>query len=138
MKGFNLTEWCLNRKQLVYFLAVTIVVAGIFVYPKLGRNEDPEFTIREMYMTVAWPGATASQVEQQVTDKVEKELQGIPNKEYIKSYSLPGRAIIFIALKEEVAPDKIRNTWVEVRNEINDMKSTLPSNIPVWQGGSYT
>jgi len=127
--GFNLTEWCLNRKQLVYFLAVIIVVAGILVYPRLGRNEDPEFTIREMYMTVAWPGATASQVENQVTDEIEKELQGIPSKEYIRSYSLPGRAIIFVALKEDVAPDKIRETWVEVRNEINDMKSTLPSNI---------
>lgn len=129
MMGFNLTEWCLKRKQLIYFLAVTIVVAGIFVYPRLGRNEDPEFTIREMYMTVAWPGATASQVEQQVTDKIEKELQGIPNKEYIRSFSLPGRAIIFIAVKEDVDPDKIRDAWVEVRNEINDMKSTLPSNI---------
>ncbi len=129
MNGFNLTEWCLNRKQLVYFLAVAIVAAGIFVYPRLGRNEDPEFTIREMYMTVAWPGATASQVEQQVTDKIEQKLQDIPNKDYIRSYSLAGRAIIFIAIKEDVPPDKIRDTWVEVRNEINDIKSTLPSNI---------
>lgn len=129
MKRFNLTEWCLNRKQLIYFLALIIVAAGIFVYPKLGRNEDPEFTIREMYMTITWPGATASQVEQQITDKVEKKLQDIPSKDYIRSYSMPGRAVIFIDLKDEVPSDKIRDTWVEVRNEINDMKSTLPPNI---------
>lgn len=129
MKGFNLTKWCLNRKQLVYFLAVTIVLAGIFVYPKLGRNEDPEFTIREMYMTVVWPGATASQVEEQVTDKIERKLQDIPYKDYIKSYSFLGKSVIFIDLKDEVAPDKIRDTWVEVRNQINDIKGTLPANI---------
>lgn len=129
MKGFNLTEWCLNRKQLVYFLAITIIVSGIFVYPKLGRNEDPEFTIREMYITVVWPGSTASQVEEQVTDKIERRLQDIPNKDYIKSYSFPGRSVIFIDLKDDVASDKIRDTWVEVRNDINDMKGNLPSNI---------
>lgn len=129
MKRFNLTEWCLNRKQLIYFLAITIIVAGIFVYPKLGRNEDPEFTIREMYMTVAWPGATASQVEEQITDKIERKLQDTPNKDYIRSYSMPGQAVIFIDLKDEVPSDKIRDTWVEVRNEINDIKGTLPSNI---------
>ncbi|MBV7272838.1 efflux RND transporter permease subunit [Clostridium sp. PL3] len=129
MKRFNLTKWCLNRKQLIYFLAFIIVAAGIFVYPKLGRNEDPEFTIREMYITVAWPGATASQVEQQLTDKIEKKLQDIPSKDYIKSYSMPGKAVIFIDLKDEVPTDKIRDTWVEVRNEINDMKGSLPSNI---------
>lgn len=129
MKRFNLTEWCLSRKQLVYFFALIIIVAGIFVYPKLGRMEDPEFTIREMYMTVAWPGASASQVEEQITDKIERKLQDIPNKDYIKSYSLPGQAIIFIDLKDEVAPENIRDSWVEVRNVINDMKGTLPPNI---------
>lgn len=129
MKGFNLTEWCLKRRQLVYFLAIVVIIAGILVYPNLGRMEDPEFTIREMYMTIAWPGATASQVEEQITDKIERKLQDIPNKDYIRSYSLPGKAIIFIDLKDEVAPEKIRDSWVEVRNEINDMKSTLPSNI---------
>lgn len=129
MNRFNLTEWCLKRKQLVYFFAIIVIIAGIFAYPRLGRMEDPEFTIREMYMTVAWPGAKASQVEQQITDKIERKLQDIPNKDYIRSYSMPGKAIIFIALKDEVASENIRDTWVEVRNVINDMKGTLPSNI---------
>ncbi|ATW28902.1 multidrug transporter AcrB [Candidatus Formimonas warabiya] len=124
-----MTEWCLNRKQLVYFFAAIIIMAGVFVYPRLGRMEDPEFTIREMYLTVAWPGATASQVEQQITDKLERKLQDIPNKDYIKSYSMPGKAIIFIDLKDEVAPENIRDSWVEVRNVITDVKNTLPSNI---------
>lgn len=129
MSKFNLTDWCLQRKQLVYFMAALTIIMGLFSYINLGRMEDPEFTVREMYMTVAWPGVTAQQVEEQVTDVIERKLQDIPNKDYIRSYSMSNQAIIFIALKDSVPSDEIRDTWVEVRNTITDIKGDLPSTV---------
>lgn len=72
MKHFNLTEWALTHKQLVYYFIAVIFIGGISSYQNLGRMEDPDFTIRQMIVTVNWPGATARQVEEQVTDKIEK------------------------------------------------------------------
>ena len=134
MKKLNLTEWSLNRRQLIYFLVFLTFVMGIFSYMNLARMEDPEFTIREMYITVAWPGATANQVEKQVTDVIERKLQDIPTKDYIRSYSMPGQAMIFISVKDSIPSEEIRDTWVEVRNIVNDIKPTLP---PTIQGPFY-
>lgn len=72
MRPFNLTEWALNHKQLVYYFITVIFLGGIFSYQNLGRMEDPDFTIRQMIVSVNWPGATARQIEEQVTDKIEK------------------------------------------------------------------
>lgn len=84
----NLTEVSLKNKNLVWYFIVVIFFAGIFSYTKLGRMEDPSFTIRQMVVSVAWPGATASQMEEQVTDKIEKKLQDTPGLDYVKSFSL--------------------------------------------------
>ena len=130
MKNFNMTEWALKHKELVYFFIVIIFIGGIISYQKLGRMEDPDFTIRQMVVSVSWPGASARQVEEQVTDKIEKKLQDIPGLDYLRSYSRAGQAIIFIALKDDTMTEKqIRPTWLEVRNMVNDIKSTLPSGV---------
>ena len=130
MKSFNMTEWALKHKELVYFFIVMIFIGGIFSYQKLGRMEDPDFTIRQMVVSVAWPGASARQVEEQVTDKIEKKLQDTPGLDYLRSYSRAGQAIIFISLKDDTVTEKeIRPTWLEVRNMVNDIKSTLPSGV---------
>lgn len=84
MSNFNLTEWALNHKQFIYFFIVLFFVAGVFSYKNLGRMEDPDFTIKQMVVSVAWPGATAGQMEEQVTDKVEKKLQDLPGLDYLK------------------------------------------------------
>ena len=92
--------------------------------------EDPDFTIRQMVVSVSWPGASARQVEEQVTDKIEKKLQDTPGLDYLRSYSRAGQAIIFISLKDDTVTEKeIRPTWLEVRNMVNDIKSTLPSGV---------
>ena len=125
-----MTEWALKHKELVYFFIVMIFIGGIFSYQKLGRMEDPDFTIRQMVVSVAWPGASARQVEEQVTDKIEKKLQDTPGLDYLRSYSRAGQAIIFISLKDDTVTEKeIRPTWLEVRNMVNDIKSTLPSGV---------
>lgn len=130
MKSFNLTEWSLNHKQLIYYFITVIFLGGLFAYQNLGRMEDPDFTIRQMVVSVAWPGATARQVEEQVTDKIEKKLQDTPGLDYLKSYSLPGQSVIYVSLKEDtVTADKVRPIWLEVRNMVNDIKATLPQGV---------
>lgn len=130
MKTFNLTEWALNHKQFIYYFIIVIFIGGAFSYHNLGRMEDPDFTIRQMIVSVAWPGASAREVEEQVTDKIEKKLQETPGLDYLKSYSTPGQSIIYVALKEDAVSDnKIRPTWLEVRNMVGDIKGTLPQGV---------
>lgn len=129
MTNVNLTEWALKHRQLVYFFVLLIFVMGIISYRQLGRMEDPDYVVRTMVVSVAWPGASARQVEEQVTDKIEKKLQDTPGLDYIKSYSRPGQAVIFLNLKESMNPKDVRPTWVEVRNMVNDIKSTLPQGV---------
>ncbi len=125
-----MTEWALKHKELVYFFIVMVFIGGIISYQKLGRMEDPDFTIRQMVVSVAWPGASARQVEEQVTDKIEKKLQDTPGLDYLRSYSRAGEAIIFVTLKDDTVTEKqIRPTWLEVRNMVNDIKTTLPSGV---------
>lgn len=130
MKDFNLTEWALRHKQLVYYFMLVIFVAGIFSYRSLGRMEDPDFTIRMMVVAVNWPGATAREVEEQVTDKIEKKLQDLPGLDFLRSYSKPGQAVIYVSLKEDtVAAAEVRPIWLEARNMVNDIKATLPQGV---------
>jgi len=129
MKNFNLTEWALSHKQFIYFYIFLFFVAGVFSYKNLGRAEDPDFTIKQMVVSIAWPGATARQMEEQVTDKIEKKLQDLPGLKYLKSYSTPGRTVIYVNLKDTVLQKDIRSRWVEARNMVNDMKGTLPTGV---------
>ncbi len=129
MSKFNLTEWSLNHKQMVYFFIVLVFIAGLYSYQTLGRMEDPDFTIKTMLVAVGWPGATAHQVEEQVTDKIEKKLQNTPGLDYLKSYSRPGQSLIYVNLKDPVPAGDVRPTWLEVRNMVNDIKDTLPAGV---------
>ena len=129
MTKLNLSEWALRHKQLVYFFIFLTFIAGIFSYQQLGRMEDPDFVIRQMIVSVAWPGASAREVEEQVTDKIEKKLQDTPGLYYLKSYSRPGQAVIYVTLDDTVKEARIRQTWLEVRNMVNDIKSTLPQGV---------
>ncbi|MEN6620692.1 MAG: efflux RND transporter permease subunit [Smithella sp.] len=127
MKKFNLTEWSLNHKQFIYFFVILFFIAGIYSYKNLGRAEDPDFTIKQMIVTVAWPGASARQVEEQVTDKIEKQLQDLPGLDYLKSYSAPGYSVIYVNLKDTVLKRDVRDRWVETRNMVNNMTGSLPT-----------
>ncbi|MCE5285209.1 MAG: efflux RND transporter permease subunit [Pelosinus sp.] len=127
MNQFNLTEWALKHKQFIYFFVILFFTAGIFSYKNMGRAEDPDFVIKQMVIAVPWPGATARQMEEQVTDKVEKKLQDLPGLDYLKSYSTPGLTIIYVTLKDNVPKAEIRTHWVEARNMVNDIKSTFPT-----------
>ena len=125
----NLSELSLKNKSLVWYFIIVIAIAGIFSYMKLGRMEDPAYTVRQMVVYVSWPGASAKQMEDQVTDKIEKKLQDTPNLDYIKSYSRPGQSVIYVNLNDDLETSKIRSTWHEVRNLTEDMKRDLPDGV---------
>ncbi|UQZ87897.1 multidrug transporter AcrB [Deltaproteobacteria bacterium Smac51] len=129
MKRFNLTEVALNHKSLMYYFIILVFLAGVYSYTKLGRMEDPAFVIRQMLVTVAWPGATAGQIEEQVTDKIEKKLQETPHLDYLKSISRPGYSIIYVVLKQDRPANEVRPTWLEVRNLVADIQSDLPQGV---------
>lgn len=129
MKKFNLTEISLKYKSLVYYFILVIFIMGAVSYTKLGRMEDPDFIIRQMVVSVAWPGATARQMEEQVADKIEKKLQDTPGLDYLSSYARPGSSVIYVTLREDIDAAAIRPTWQEVRNLVNDMKADLPEGV---------
>ena len=100
MKGLNLAEWAIRHKQIVYFFIIAIFSGGLWSYFHLGRSEDPDFTIRQAVVTAAWPGASAQQITQQVTDPLEKKLQDTKGLDYIKSFTHDGKTVIYVNLKD--------------------------------------
>ncbi len=125
----NLTRIALNNRDLVWYFIAVIFIGGIFFYQRLGRMEDPEFTIREMIISAAWPGATAEQMQLQVADKLEQTLQDTPALDYIESYSRPGVTVIFVELRDDADVDNIKQTWLKIRNYCEDIKGDLPSGV---------
>ena len=125
----NVTELSLKNRDLVWYFVIVTFIAGIFCYYRLGRMEDPAFTIRMMVVSAAWPGATAEEMELQVTDKLESKFRDIPGVDYIKSYSRPGQTVIYINLKDQVPKADIRPTWRDLRNFGEDVKKDLPSGV---------
>ena len=122
----NLTELSLKNRPLVWFFIIMTAVGGLFSYFRLGRMEDPQFTIRQMVVTAAWPGATAEQMQNQVTDKLEKKLQDTPGLKDIESETRAGTTVIYVKLRDDVARSEIRSTWKDVRNFCEDVKKDLP------------
>ena len=127
--GFNLSEWALEHRSFVWFLMIVSVVAGIMAYRGLGREEDPPFAIKTMVVQAEWPGATVGDTLEQVTDRIEKELQQIDAVDYTKSYTTPGQTTVFVQLKDTTGGQKIKDVFYQVRKHIGDIQSTFPSGI---------
>ena len=126
---FNLSRWALNNASLTRYLMVVLMVFGIAAYFQLGQDEDPPFTFRVMVVKVFWPGATATQMADQVADKVEKILQEVPYADKIKSFSHPGETTILFQVKDSSPPSEVGNIFYTVRKKVNDFKSELPIGI---------
>ena len=125
----NLTEVSLKNKALVWYFIIVTAIGGIFCYNKLGRMEDPQFTIRQMVISAAWPGASADDMQQQVTDKLEKKLQDTPGLDHINSETRAGQTVIYVTLADDVEKAQIRQTWRDVRNFCEDEKRELPDGV---------
>lgn len=129
MKGPNLSAWAINHPALIRYLIGLLLLSGAYAYFTLGQMEDPEFTIKQMVIKMYWPGATAREMEQQITDKLEKKLQQTPRLDFIRSYSKPGEAVLFVVLRESVPPREVPDIWYQVRKKAGDMRQELPDGV---------
>ena len=127
--NLNLTEWAIRHRSLVIYFMLVIVVAGAGSYLRLGRSEDPDFTVKTMVVQVGWPGATVSDTLEQITDRLERKLQETPNLDYLKSYTTPGKATIFVYLKDSTPKAAVPDIWYQVRKKIYDIRNDMPQGI---------
>ena len=126
MKSFNLSEWALEHQSLVLFFMLALFAAGLFSYFRLGQAEDPEFTFKVMVIRAIWPGASPAEMEQQVTERLEKKLQETPHLDNVRSFTKSGEATIFLTLKDSTPPKEVAGVWYQVRKKIGDIRYTLP------------
>ncbi|MFN3634497.1 MAG: efflux RND transporter permease subunit [Rhizobium rhizophilum] len=129
MKSFNLSDWALEHRSLVWYFMLVFVVAGTFSYLNLGREEDPAFTIKTMIINAQWPGASAEEVTLQVTDRIEKKLEELDALDYTKSVTKAGQTTIFVELLSSTKASEVADNWVRVRNMVDDIKGNLPSGV---------
>jgi multidrug efflux pump subunit AcrB len=126
---FNISRWAIEHPALTRYLLVVLLVLGTAAYFQLGQDEDPPFTFRAMALRVFWPGATAQQVAEQVTDKIERTLQEVPYADKIRSYSKPGEALIIFQVKDSSPPGEMPQVWYTVRKKVGDIRATLPAGV---------
>ena len=126
---FNLSDWTLHHRTLVGYFLFAIALMGIVAYGKLNQAEDPPFTFKAMVIRTMWPGATARQVEQQLTEKIEKKLQETPYIDRVSSYSRPGESVVIFFAKDSTPASAVPDVYYQVRKKINDIRHTLPAGI---------
>jgi multidrug efflux pump len=129
MKRFNLSQWAITHQALVLFMILVLGAAGAYSYFSLGRAEDPSFTIKTMVVNVGWPGATATEMQTQVADKIEKKLQELPYLDRVETYSQPGLSFIQVFLIDQTPPAKVKELWYQVRKKVGDIKGDLPAGV---------
>src|SRR5215470_14204716 len=126
-QGFNLSSWTLQHRALVTFLLFLLTVFGVLSYSKLAQSEDPPFTFKVMVVRTFWPGATARQVQEEVTDRIARKLQESPDVDFMRSYSRPGESTLFFTIKDKAPQSKVPETWYQVRKKVGDIVYTLPA-----------
>ena len=127
--GFNLSRWALEHAALTRYLMVVLMLLGFAAYFQLGQDEDPPFTFRAMVVRTYWPGASAQQVAEQVTDQIERTLQEVPFAERIRSYSKPGESQVIFEIKDTSKPAEVAQVWYQVRKKIGDIRWQLPAGV---------
>ena len=129
MKSFNLSEWALEHRTFVWFLMIVAAVIGLMGYRGLGREEDPPFTIKTMVVQQSWPGATVDEMLNQVTERIEKELQQIDALDYTKSYTVPGKTTVLVNLKDTTKPKDVPAYFYQIRKHVGDIQNTMPTGV---------
>lgn len=129
MQRFNLSQWAVTHQTLVLFLIIVISLGGVYSYAGLGRAEDPSFTIKNMVVSAAWPGATAEEVQRQVADPIEKTLQEVPYFDEVKTYSKPGSTYMQVQLQDTTPPEAVPDIWYQIRKRVGDIRGQLPVGV---------
>lgn len=125
----NLSALALKYSTLTVFFMIALVAAGVYAFFNLGRGEDPPFTIKQMVVSAAWPGATSREMEQQVTEKIETKLQELPYFNFVNSYTKPGETVIYVSLRDDTPPAKVPDLWYQVRKKVGDIRGSLPQGV---------
>ena len=126
---FNLSEWALQHRSLVWYFMGIFAVMGVASYLNLGREEDPSFTIKTMLIQAQWPGASVDEMSKQVTERIERKLEELDTLDYTKSMTTPGQTIVFVYLRQATRGRDVPNTWLRVRNMISDIRAELPPGV---------
>lgn len=126
MNRFNLSDWALQHRSFVWFLMIVSIVAGAIAYTTIGREEDPNFAIKTMVISTSLPGADVEETRLQVTDRIEKKLEDLPELDFTRSVTRPGQAIVYVNLLDTVRGEKLTQTWQKVRNMMNDIRGDFP------------
>ena len=129
MRSFNLSDWALRHRSLVWYFMIAFMAAGLSAYLQLGRQEDPDFTIKTMVIQAQWPGASAEEMTRQVTDRIEKKLEELESLDYTKSVTVAGQTTVFVYLRDSTKASDVDPTWVRVRNMIADIKGDFPQGV---------
>ena len=129
MKQLNLSEWALRHQQMVLYLMIVLMVGGTLAFFKLGRAEDPDFTFKVMVVRTLWPGASAQQVEQQLTERIEKKLAETPWVDVLRTASKPGESLTIVILKDYTPKTEVPEAWRQVRKKLDDIRHTLPAGV---------
>ena len=126
---FNLSEWALRERSLVWYFMIAFALAGTFAYVNLGREEDPSFTIKTMLIQAQWPGASIEDTLSQVTDRIEKKLEELESLDFTRSLTTPGKTTVYVNLKDTTDAAAVPATWVQVRNMIADTRGDFPDGV---------
>jgi multidrug efflux pump subunit AcrB len=126
---FNISRWALEHPALTRYLMIVLLALGVAAYFQLGQDEDPPFTFRAMVVQAYWPGASAQQMAEQVTDKIEKALQEVPYADKIRSYTKPGESVTILQLADSSPASAVPNSWYQARKRVGDMRHTLPAGV---------
>ncbi|CDI00990.1 putative efflux transporter causing drug resistance (Acr family) [Candidatus Competibacter denitrificans Run_A_D11] len=129
MTGFNLSDWAIRHRALVGYFIVAVALMGVYGYQHLGQADDPPFTFKVMVVRTLWPGATAQDVEQQVTDRIEKKLQEAPHVDHLVSYSRPSESVILFMAKDSAPRSVIPEVFYQVRKKVGDIRQSLPAGV---------
>jgi multidrug efflux pump len=129
LSGLNLSDWALKHRSFIIFLMIAATVGGLLSYFRLGRAEDPPFTFRTMIVQAVWPGATMDETLKQVTERIERKLQETRGLDFLRSYTKPGVATIFVNLKGSTKAAEVPDIWYQVRKNVGDIRHTLPAGV---------
>ena len=129
MSSFNLSDWALRHRSLVWYFMIAFMAAGLYSYLQLGRQEDPDFTIKTMVIQAQWPGASPEEMTRQVTDRIEKKLEELESLDFTKSVTVAGQTTVFVYLRDSTKARDVKPTWVRVRNMVADIKGDFPAGV---------
>ncbi len=126
---FNLSAWALNNRPLVLFAMMMLAIIGAMSYSNLGQSEDPPFTFKAMIINTQWPGATAQEVSEQVTERIEKKLMETGEFDKVISFSRPGESQVTFVARDSLRSKQVPELWYQIRKKIGDIQHTLPRGV---------